>query len=311
MSLNDETHLNYEPSSPRPLYRQATRAALVGLAVNLSLGAAKLAAGIVSGSWALLADAVNSLGDSLSGVVVLYALSIAQRPADDDHPYGHTRAEAIAGLSVAVLIVVSAVMILWQAASELFAVHGPAPAWTLWIAGVNAAIKEGLYHYKAGVGKRTGSRAIIANAWDHRADAFCSLAVLIGLAAVRIGGPGFAWADEAAAIVVALAVIVSGVSLYKQSASELLDQQADENLVGQIRARAERVAGVLAVEKLYVRKTGIEYLADIHVEVDAELNVAAGHAIGHRVKDELVQTFPALRDVLVHLEPHSSKENAK
>lgn len=296
--------MNDASSSPRPLYRQATRAAAIGLAVNLGLGVVKLAAGAVTGSWALLADAVNSLGDSLSGVVVLFALQVAQRPADEDHPYGHTRAEAIAGLSVAILIVVSAAIVLWQAAMQLFTTHPPPAAWTLWVAGANVAIKEALYQYKVRVGRKTGSSALIANAWDHRADALCSLAVLVGLAVVRIGGPEWSFADEAAAVVVAAAIIWSGISLYAKSASELLDPQADAELVAAVRQAAEGVAGVKAVEKLWVRKTGLEYLADIHIEVDARLTVEEGHRIGHEVKDVLVQRFPALRDVLVHLEPH-------
>ena len=234
---------------------------------------------------------------------MLYALHVAQRPPDDDHPYGHTRAEAVAGLSVALLIIVSAVIVLWQAGSQLLTVHNAPAAWTLWVAGANVAIKEALYQYKVRVGRRTGANALIANAWDHRADALCSLAVLTGLAVVRLGGPAYVWADEAAAIVVAVVIIWSGVGLYARAASELLDPQADAGLVQAIRGVAQEVAGVRGVEKLWVRKTGLEYLADIHIEVGPQLSVEDGHGIGHRVKDALVARF-ALRDVLVHLEPY-------
>jgi cation diffusion facilitator family transporter len=286
------------------LYQQATRAALLGLLVNLSLGVAKLVGGVVGHSFALLSDAVNSLGDSLSSIIVLFALRFAQRPADLEHPYGHTRAEAIAASNVALLIILSALWVGWQALQARPAVHGPPPLWTLWIAAANVLIKESLYRYKVRVGRRTGSAAIIANAWDHRSDAFCSLAVLIGLAVVRWAGPGYGWVDQAAAVVVVAAIIWSGARLFRNSASELMDLQADDEFVQRVRAAAEQVPGVCAVEQLRVRKTGLEYLADLHLEVNAELTVAEGHRIGHAVKDRLMQEFCPLRDVLVHLEPH-------
>lgn len=286
------------------LYRQATRAAWLGLTVNLALGVVKLLAGVAGGAFALVSDALNSLGDSLASLVVLVALRVAQRPADDEHPYGHTRAEAIAGSNVAVILILSALLIGWEAIRRITAPHQPPAVWTLWIAAANAIIKECLYRYKLHVGRRTGSTAIIANAWDHRSDALCSLAVLIGLASVRWAGPAYAWADPAAALVVVAAILWTGMMLFRNSASELMDVQAEPELVRQIRAAAENVPGVRAVEKLWVRKSGLEYLGDIHIEVDAHMTVEQGHRIGHMVKDQLVEQFDFLRDVLVHLEPY-------
>lgn len=290
-------------SSSEPLYRSARRAALLGLIVNSALGVVKLIGGLVGNSFALLSDAVNSLGDSLTSIVVLYALRVAQRPADDEHPYGHTRAEAIAATNVAVVIILSALTVGWEAVQRMGSLHETPAVWTLWIAGANVLIKEALYQYKIRVARRIGSAAVMANAWDHRSDALCALAVLIGLAVVRWGGPGLVWADEVAALAVVSAITWTGVQLFRTSASELMDPQADEELVKQIRCAAEQVPGVRAVEKLWVRKTGLEYLTDIHIEVDEQLSVAEGHRIGHRVKDRLLAGFPALRDVLVHLEP--------
>ena len=294
--------------SAAPLYREVTRAALLGLLVNLGLGVAKLAGGIFGNTFALISDAVNSLGDALSSLVVLFALRVAQRPPDDEHPYGHTRAEGIAASNVALLIIISALAIGWEATQRFTVVHGIPPVWTLWIAAANVVIKESLYRYKARVGRRTGSAAIVANAWDHRADALCALAVLVGIAVVRWGGPGFHWADEAASLVVVAAIIWSGVELFRSSASELMDVQASEPFVREIRDAARGVPGVLEVETLRVRKSGLEYFADIHVEVDPQTTVAEGHRIGHLVKDRLLEQFPGLRDVLVHLEPHPHED---
>jgi cation diffusion facilitator family transporter len=291
------------PASPDRLYREVERAAWLGLAINLSLGLVKLIGGLVGDSFALLSDSVNSLGDVFATVVVLVAVRIAQQPADQEHPYGHTRAEAIAASTVAVLIMVSALGIGWEAIQRLSADHSLPETWTLWIAGGNVAIKEWLYRYKVRVGKRTGSRAMIANAWDHRSDAFCALAVLVGLALVRWGNGRWMWADEAAALVVVAAILFSSLRLYRDSASELMDVQADDDLVEQIRTMAITIPGVRGVEKLWVRKSGLEFFVDIHVEVDSELTVAEGHRIGHVVKDRLTACFARVRDVLVHLEP--------
>lgn len=293
----------YENSAAQPLYRRATRAALIGLAVNLALGIVKLIGGIVGRSFALISDAINSLGDSLTSVVVLVALWYAQKPADKEHPYGHTRAEAVAASSIALLIIVSALFVGWEAIKRLTLLHDVPPIWTLYIAGANAIIKELLYRYKQRVGRETGSAVIIANAWDHRSDALCSLAVLVGLGVVRFAGPGYIWADEAAALIVVAAIVWSGARLYRSSASELLDPQADAEFVRRIRQCAADVPGVRAVDKLWVRKTGLEYLADVHIQVDAQLSVYEGHRIGHLVQDRLVGEFPELRDALIHLEP--------
>lgn len=298
------TDLNSHNSSRSALYREAIRATVLGLVVNVTLGIVKLVGGILGGSFALISDAVNSIGDSLTSMVVAFALVVAQRPADREHPYGHTRAEAIAASNVALLIILSALLVGWEAIRRIPLEQNVPPVWTLWIAAANVLIKEGLYRYKSRVGRRTGSIAVIANAWDHRSDAFCSFAVLIGVGVVRWAGPEYNWADEAAALVVVFLILWSGIRIFRRSASELMDLQASDEFVKQIQAVAEGVAGVRNVETLWVRKSGLEYFADIHIEVDARLTVDEGHRIGHCAKDRLLEQFPTLRDVLVHLEPY-------
>jgi cation diffusion facilitator family transporter len=293
------------------IYREVTAAALLGLAINAGLGVVKLSGGIVSGSVALLSDAVNSLGDVFTSLIIVVALRVAQRPPDAEHPYGHTRAEAIAASNVAVLIVFSALLIGWEAIHRLAEPPSVPPVWTLWIAGANVLIKESLYRYKVRVARRTRSQAIMANAWDHRSDALSSLAVLVGLTAVRWGGESWSWADEGAALFVVTVIIWSGIKLFRSSASELMDVQARPQLLDDIRRVAASVPSVQGIETLWVRKSGLEYFADIHIEVDPHLTVAEGHAIGHTVKDRLLARFPELRDVLVHLEPYSHATRGK
>ncbi|MCA9075858.1 MAG: cation transporter [Planctomycetaceae bacterium] len=306
--MNQPTSGRQRSSAPgrdvADLYKDATGAAVLGLVVNLLLGAIKLVGGIVGNSFALIADAVNSIGDVVTTVVVLFALRVAQRPADAEHPYGHTRAEGIAASNVALLVIMSALLVGWEAIQRLTEQHAIPPTWTLWIAGTNIIIKEGLYHYKMRVGRRTGSSSMIANAWDHRSDALCALAVLIGLGVIRLGGTRYLWADEVASLVVVAAIVWTGIGLFRSSASELMDVQADPDFVARIRTEALAVNGVEDVETLWVRKSGLEYFVDTHIEVDQHLTVAEGHRIGHQVKDRLLTVFPHLRDVLVHLEPY-------
>ena len=292
------------PSAVKPLYASASRAALLGLVVNLALGATKLVGGIFGNSFALISDAVNSIGDSFSSVVVLFGLHVAQRPADSEHPYGHTRAEAVASLSVALLIAFSALLVGWEAVVLLRAEPSLPSAWTLWIAGANVLLKESLYRFNLRIGRRTNSQAVVANAWDHRSDALCSLAVLIGIALVCWGGPTFARADGVAALVVVVLILWAAGRLFYVSASLLLDHQAEPEMVDEIRQVAGEVPGVRGVETLWVRRSGLEFFADIHIEVDPTISVADGHHISHLVKDQLIDHFAALRDVLVHLEPH-------
>ena len=287
----------------KPIYRDAINAALLGLFVNFALGLIKLVGGIVGNSFALIADAVNSIGDVIATVVVLFALRVAQRPPDNEHPYGHTRAEGIAASNVAMLIIISALMIAWEAVHRFQEPHTLPPLWALWIAGLNVLIKEALYHYKVRVGRRTGSIALIVNAWDHRSDAFCSLAVFVGLMMVRIGGQTFLWADEAASLVVALAIAFSGMKLFLSSASQLMDAQAPPQLVADITRIAASIENVTLVEKIWVRKSGLEYFVDIHIEVPPHLSVSEGHDIAHHVKEKLFDEYPTIRDVMVHVEP--------
>ncbi len=289
--------------SAQSLYDLASRAAWVGIIANFSLGIFKLIGGLLGNSFALVSDAVNSLGDTFTSVVVLFALKVAQKPPDEEHPYGHTRAEAIAGTNVALLVIGSALAVGWEALQRLGHANESPSVWTLWIAGANVVIKEALYQYKRRVANRTGSRAMIAHAWDHRSDALCSLAVMIGLVAVQFGGEQFHWADSAAALIVVAVILISAGLVFRKSASELMDSQASPEFVEKVRVLAAGVPGVTGVEKLWVRKSGLEYFVDIHIEVPPTMTVAEGHEIGHDVKRQLKSQIATVRDVLVHLEP--------
>ncbi|MBV9123018.1 MAG: cation transporter [Planctomycetes bacterium] len=287
----------------RELYRQSRKAAIWGIGISLLLGGAKLLGGHFGHSMALFSDAIHSLGDAVVFLGVLAALVWSEQPPDQEHPYGHTRAEALAGFSVAFILILSALWVLWEALRSLQEPPEELKNYTLWIAGISAVLKEGMYQYSIRVARQTRSRAIEASAWDHRMDAATSFGVLLALLLVQWGGPSFHAADHVAAVGVGLVILLGGSRLFWNNLQELMDRQAQPEILQAVRREALTVPGVKGVEKLLVRKTGMEYLVDIHVEVDPEITVREGHAIAHAVKDHVQAQIGSIRDLLVHIEP--------
>jgi len=285
------------------LYALSRRAATWGLAVTLSLGVLKLVGGWAGHSLALLSDAVHSLGDAIASASILLALRYAQQPADTEHPYGHTRVEAVAASSVAVLLCLSGAWILVRTLGT-WGDPSPSPKWfTIPIALASVVLNEGLARYSLWVARVTGSASVRANAWDQRLDAFGSGLVLLSLSVEMVAGPNWHWVDHLAAVGVSLIILSAAGNLFWSSMQELIDRQADPELLARIRTIALGVTGVIALEKLLARKSGLEYLVDLHVEVDPKISVLEGHAIGHAVKRALMKQIVTLRDVLVHIEP--------
>ncbi len=285
------------------VYSDANRAASWGLGVNVLLVFAKLGGGVVTGSAALIADAVNSIGDVASALAVRGALHVAQMEADDDHPYGHTKAESIAGLCVALLVTFSAGLLALETVKRFsgdLSIPGPIAGM---IAGACAVVKEIIFRYTRRVASSLGSAALRAAAWDHRSDAFASAGVAVSLLAAPYLGPLATWTDPIAGLCVCALLVFTGLRMFSATAAELMDQQADEALVERVRTLAESVNFVDDVEKLRVRKSGLEYFIEIHIEVDGHLTVNEGHRIGHAVKDRLLHELPRVRDVHVHVEP--------
>ena len=285
------------------LYRQTRRAAFVGLIVTFSLGVAKFAGGWFGHSLALLSDSVHSLGDALSSASILGALWWSELPPDKEHPYGHTRIETIAASYVALLLIGSGIWVGYEAIQS-WSVPAAAPhGFTLVIAIVSVVLNEALFRYSIAVAKSTGSKSIEASAWDQRLDVFGSLIVLLGLAVAVFAGPEWHAVDHLAALIVACIILITGWSLFWSSLQELMDRQANPEFVDSIRDLALKVSGVRGVEKLLVRKAGLEYFVDIHVEVEPTMSVSEGHTIGHAVKDRIIADLPAVKGVLVHIEP--------
>lgn len=286
--------------------KRGLRATLTGLALNALLAGGKLAAGILGHSHALTADAVESLTDMFSSLVVWRGLVVAAEPADQDHPYGHGKAEPIAAATVSALLLIAAVWICVRSSLEGFRPH-PAPApFTLGVLLVAVGIKEGLFRYIRGVSQSADSSALRTDAWHHRSDALTSLAAALGIGISLAGGPRYAVADDIAAIVAALIIAWTGWRLLRQALNELMDRSPSEEMLEQVRQTGESVAGVTRVEKCLARKMGYQFYVDMHVQVDPQMTVERAHGIAHEVKDRVRKRMPAVRDVLVHIEPASS-----
>jgi cation diffusion facilitator family transporter len=289
-------------------YRESCRAALWGIGVSLTLGVVKLCGGLLGHSLALLSDAVHSLVDATVSGALLVAMIVAQRPADREHPYGHGKVEAVAGAGVALILLVLAAAIAYESLATIAVPHTPPAGFTMLVAGGGALIQELLYRYARRVAGRTGSKALLATAWDFRLDALGGVGVLVGVAMAK--WTGWTGADHVAAVLIAAAVFWIGGGLLWENIQSLIDRQAEPEVLGRVRQEALAVPGVLAVEKLRVRRMGIDYVVEIHIEVDEESTVRRGHDIAHAVKERLMSRIPSISDVLVHVEPFRAPSDA-
>ncbi|MCO8125525.1 cation diffusion facilitator family transporter [Stieleria sp. TO1_6] len=285
------------------VYVDAKRAAIWGLSVNVVLVVAKLAGGMLLRSSALVADAVNSIGDVTSSVTVRVALHVAEREEDEDHPYGHTKAESIAGFAVSLLVMFGAGVLAFETIKQ-FAQPKLIPHWSAGlIAAVCCVVKETVYRYTSQVANRLNSAALRATALDHRSDAIASAAIALSLFAAPYLGELGPYVDPIAAVCVCALLILTSAKMFLSIAAELMDQQADPETIQRVRDIAGEVDQVKEIEKLRVRKSGLEYFIEIHVQVDGQLTVDQGHRIGHEVKDRLLAKMPRVRDVHLHVEP--------
>ena len=286
------------------------RATLLGLAANVLLASAKFAAGILGHSHALVADAVESLADILSSLLVWRALVVAATPADEDHPYGHGKAEPIAAAGVAIMLLMAAGWIIVESSRAMQDRHQAPAAFTLLVLVVVIAVKEGLFRFLIRESKAVQSSAVQTDAWHHRSDAITSLAAGIGISISLLGGPRFAAADDVAAIAAAAVIAWNGWRLLHPSLGELMDRAPSRELIDRIRRIAEGAEGVVRVEQCRARKMGYQLYVDMHIEVHPQMTVQRAHEIAHGVKDEIRAKLPGVLDVLVHIEPARREEQS-
>jgi cation diffusion facilitator family transporter len=287
--------------------RRSIRWAQAGLLINAVLVLVKLIAGIVGHANALVADAVESSADIFSSLIVWMGLSIAARPADEDHPYGHGKAEPLAAAVVSLMLLGAAVGISILAIREIRTPHHLPSPFTLFVAAGVIIVKEILYRRVSRVGKDVGSTAVTADAWHHRADAVSSLAAFIGISIALIGGRGWEAADDWAALVAAILVAVNGVRTLRPAIAGLMDEAPDTTVKVRAMEAACSVDGVRKVENLKLRRSGLGFYVDLHVQADPVITLEDAHEIAARVKYAILGAIPNAVNVLVHMEPFRSE----
>lgn len=286
--------------------QRSIRWAQAGLLTNACLVVIKLFAGIIGHSNALIADAVESSADIFSSLIVWMGLSIAARPADEDHPYGHGKAEPLAAAVVSLMLLGAAIGISIIAIRDIRTPHHlPAP-FTLFVAAGVLITKEILYRRVSRVGREVGGTAIVADAWHHRADAISSLAAFIGISIALLGGRGWEAADDWAALVAALVVAVNGIRTLRPAISGLMDEAPDRSVKERVLQTASGVDGVRSVETLNVRGSGLGFYVDVHVKADPTLSLEEAHEIAATVKYAILAAVPSVVGVLVHMEPYKA-----
>jgi cation diffusion facilitator family transporter len=279
---------------------QATYISIIG---NFILAVAKGITGIFGNSFALVADAIESLTDVLSSALVFFGIKYSTRPADSNHPYGHGRAETLVTFLVVGFLVISATVIAYESILNIQTPHEIPENYTLVVLAIIIIIKEIFFRIIAKKGKETNSSSLQADAWHHRSDAITSAMAFVGISIAIFMGPGYETADDWAALFASFLIIFNAYLIFRPALGEILDEHVYDDLVKEIRRISEEVDGVQGTEKCHVRKTGMTYLVDLHLLVNGKLSVTQGHEISHTAKDKLMQELPELANILIHIEP--------
>jgi cation diffusion facilitator family transporter len=279
---------------------KATYFSIIG---NTLLAIIKGVAGFFGNSYALIADAIESTTDIFSSLLVLFGLKYASRPADENHPYGHGRAEPLITFLVVGFLITSAVIIAYESIKNIGTPHDLPKPFTLIVLGSIILWKEISYRIVLKKSKETNSSSLKADAWHHRSDALTSVAAFGGISIALFLGKGYESADDWAALLASGFILYNSYLIFRPALGEIMDEHFYDDLVDEIRVISKQVAGIIDTEKCFIRKVGMKYHVDLHAIVDGELSVKVGHKIAHLLKDTLREKMPQLGHVLIHIEP--------
>lgn len=279
-----------------------------GILLNLVLAAVKFTGGILGNTYALVADGVESVADVFSSLMVWAGFRWAAAPPDENHPYGHGKAESLAALTVALFLFAATGWIAVHAVREIVTPHRVPAPWTLAVLAGVVLAKTVFARRLESLGRATGSTALGAEAWHHGADAITSAAAFVGITIAVVGGDRFAAADDWAALIACGVIGANGVRVLRQAIGDIMDLAAPDETSAKVQAVAAAVPGVEAMEKVRIRRAGLSYLVDLHVKVAPTLSVRAGHDIAGAVKHALLRSPLQITDVLVHIEPAENED---
>lgn len=280
---------------------KATYFSIIG---NTSLAIVKGLAGFFGNSYALIADAIESTTDIFASFLVLFGIKYSNKPADENHPYGHGRAEPLITFLVVGFLITSATIIAYESIQNIGTPHELPKSWTLYILGAIIIWKEYSFQVVMKRSKETNSSSLKADAWHHRSDAITSVAAFLGISIALYLGKGYESADDWAALFASGFILFNSYKIFRPALSEIMDEHLYDELVEEIRVVSLTVPGVVDTEKCFIRKAGMQYHVDLHARVNGELTVKAGHDIAHDLKDTLRAQIPSLGHVLIHVEPN-------
>lgn len=299
----NNTNFAMELSSKNPS-KEAIRTTQLGIIISIALIFVKGLSGYLGHSYALIADATESGTDVVSSGLLWLALIYAQRPADQGHPYGHGKAEPIAAVLIGLFLIAAAGWIAYHSIYYIRTPHGLPKSYTLIVLLIVILSKEILFRYVLKVGKRLNSQAVKADAYHHRSDAITSIAAFIGIVIALVLGKGYEGADDWAALMACVFIIYNAIKIIRPAFSEIMDAAPSPEFISEITRIAAQHIEVKDVEKCFVRKMGLQYYVDMHIEVDGTIDVFTAHQVAHQVKDELLASDLSIKDVIIHVEPH-------
>ena len=281
----------------------AVKATYFSIISNASLALIKGIAGFFGNSYALTADAIESTTDIFSSFLVLFGIKYSNRPADENHPYGHGRAEPLITFLVVGFLITSATIIGYESIVNIRTPHELPKSWTLFVLGGIIFWKEYSFRLVMKRSVESNSSSVKADAWHHRSDAITSVAAFIGISIALILGKGYESADDWAALFAAGFIFYNSYLIFRPALGEIMDEHLYDDLILQIRNVAHQVDGIVTTEKCFIRKAGMKYHVELHAIVNSEITVREGHEISHVLKDTLREKIPELGHVLIHIEP--------
>lgn len=272
---------------------------------NTALALIKGVTGYFGNSYALIADAIESTTDIFSSTLVLFGLKYSSRPADENHPYGHGRAEPLITFLVVGFLITSATIIAYESIMNIGTPHDLPKPYTLIVLGAIIVWKEISFRLVIKKSKETNSSSLKADAWHHRSDAITSVAAFIGISIALFFGKGYESADDWAALMASGLILYNSYLIFRPALGEIMDEHLYDDLVVEIRKVSLTSKGIIGTEKCYVRKAGMKYHVDLHAIVDANITVKEGHDLAHQLSDTLHREIPQLGHILIHIEPNS------
>ena len=287
--------------------QEAVKTTYLSILSSLLLASIKGVSGIFGNSYALIADAIESTADIFASLLVLFGIKYAHKPADDDHPYGHGKAEALVTFLVVVILLCSAGFIAYQSILNIKTPHEAPKAWTLLVLGGIIIWKECSYQFVKRKAEKLNSSALLAEAWHHRSDAITSITAFVGIVIALFMGPGFESADDWAALFASTLIIYNSYKIFRPALSEVMDETLFPEVELKIRTVAKSVPGILDTEKCFIRKSGTKYHVELHTIVDENMTVRVSHDLGHVLKDTLNEKIPELGYIIIHIEPSNCK----